>query len=590
MHNIPQDNKSKKIFFLYALLVLGFLLFLAMMFFIAAVPRHTPSLYTHSTIKAKRGEIITADDYHVAITKKLYKAVVNTHFIKSAQENLFIKLFSIYSGLSPREISAKLHSKHGVVVLSYEIDSQHAQSLRTLGTELIRLGVFKDIKNPITHIRTVQGLSIIPSGEARVYPYKTMLTPIIGYTHKIEDDGYTTVHGIKGLEKEYDSEMSPKKDGREYGPRDVNNYIILNGKSVLKQAQNGLSIKLNIPANIQLRVEHILDEMKTKLKAKQITAVIMSSDNGKILAFASSNRYLPEDIHKSDYPSLNTAAIESAYEPGSVLKPLTFSILLQKHLVNPYELVNGYNGTYHLGNMTIKDDDAFAWLSAENVIVYSSNIGMAQLAQRLSGLDFYNGLRNFGLSYKTGIDLAYEDAGSIPSSRKLNNQIYKATTSYGYGVKVTLMQLVKAYNAFNNKGVTITPRIVAELINQNGKVTHLPDGAQRQVISPATALIMKKILIKTVLKGTGQAAIVPGIEIGGKTGTAHRVVKGKYVNRYNSTFIGFANGLKHKYTIGISVFDPHSRDYYAAGTAVPTFRKIVEMLIAQQYLKPNIVK
>ncbi len=587
MQNLSQTSKTKKVISLYLILVLGFLIFLGVMLHIAISPRYMPSLYAKTIIHAKRGAIITSDGYAVAVTQKLYKAVVNTLFIKPNKKNLFIKLFSIYSGMKESLIKKRLNSKHGVVVLSYKINLLHAQNLKDLGKELLQLKVFKAIKSPITHAKIIQGLNIIASGEARVYPFKNFLTPVLGYTHKIEKNGYTTVHGIKGLEKEYDQEMSPHQNLVESGSRDVNNYIILNGKSTTIPLKNGINIKLNINANIQYRIENLLDKMKQRLQAKEIVAVVMFSNNGKILALASSNRYLPQNILKKDYASLNNTAIEFPYAPGSVLKPLTFALLLQEHLVNPYELINGHNGVYHLGRMTITDDEPFAWLSAQNVIVYSSNIGMSQLAQRLSGINFYNGLKTFGLTYKTGIDLPYEYAGSIPSPRQLSNQIYKATTSYGYGVKITLIQLIKAYNAFNNHGIMVTPRIISAFINPNGKITKIPMGPTTRAISASTALIMKRILIKVVNKGTAKTAIIPGLTIGGKTGTAHITKHGKYINQYNSTFIGFVDNNKSKYTIGILVKQPQVRDYYAAGTAVPVFKKIVDVLIAQHYLNPN---
>lgn len=591
MQNTPPNGRAKKILVLYVLVVLvGFLIFLGMMLFICVKPRHIPSVYTSKLIHAKRGEIITSDGYRVAITKKLYKAVVNRYFIKKNKEKLFIKLFSIYSGIKLSTVKQRLYSKQGVVVLSYNIDVAQAQNLMHLARELLILRIFKSIKNPFTHIKTIQGLNIIPSGEARIYPFKTLLTPVLGYTHKVEQGSYTTVHGIKGLAKEYDKELSPRQNEVESGLRDANGYIILNGKSNIQRLKNGLNLKLNISANIQARVEHILDKMKKTLQAKQITAVIMNAHTGAIISLATSNRYFPQNILRSEYASLKNSATEFLYAPGSVLKPLTFSILLDHHLVNPFELINGYNGVYHLGHMIIRDDTPFARISAENVIVYSSNIGMSQLAQRLSALTFYNGLRKFGLTYKTGIDLPYEYSGSIPSVGQLQSKIYKATTSYGYGVRVTLMQLLKAYNAFNNNGIEVTPRVAKEFISDNGNVTHIFRGPKKRAISASTASLMKKILIKTVLQGTGQAAITPGVIIGGKTGTAHIVKNGRYIDQYNSTFIGFADTKNRDLTIGILVRQPHVRDYYAAGTAVPTFKKIVDMLIAQKYLNPDIIK
>ena len=445
-------NNTKKIFFLYLLIILGFVIFLGAMLVNVVKPRHLPSLYAKESSRAERGSIISADGFHLATTKKLYKAVVNTRYIDPDKRKLFIKLFSIYSGMKPKAIKKRLARHKGVVVLSYNVPEIQAHYLKELARELRRFKVFLELKSPITGLRSVHGLSIIESGESREYPYGNLLTPIIGYPHKVEDNGYTSIKGVKGLEKRFDNELSAQQNGSSRGKRDVNSYIILNKDSFTKAKINGLDIKLTIPISLQIKMERMLDMMKKKLDVKQIMLVIMNSKNGDIYTMASSNRYLPKHIKRSDYPSLNSGMIEYDFEPGSVIKPITFSLLLERKLVNPYDLVNGHNGRYRLGHKIITDEHRFDWLSAENVIVYSSNIGMAQLAQKLSGYEFYEGLKGFGFTQKSTPDLIYERKGSIPSPKRLDNKVYKATCAYGYGMRANMMQLLRAYSAFNNNG------------------------------------------------------------------------------------------------------------------------------------------
>jgi len=582
-------NKSKKILLLYVLISLAFMVFLSVMLLTATKARHMPSLYTVESSKAERGSIISADGFHIATTKKLYKAVVNTRYIDPDKKELFIKLFSIYSGMSPQAIKKRLSRRKGVVVLSYDVPQIQAHYLKTLARELRRFKVFLELKNPKTGLRSVHGLSILESGESREYPYGTLLTPIIGYPHKIEEDGYTSIKGVKGLEKRFDNELSPRQDGYSRGKRDVNSYIILNKESFTKPKINGLDIKLTIPVSFQIRLEKMLDVMKKELRAKEVMIAIMDSKKGDVYAMASSNRYLPKDIKRSDYPSLNSSMIEYSFEPGSVLKPITFALLLEHKLVNPYDLVNGHNGRFKIGRKVITDEHKFDWLSAENVIVYSSNVGMAQLAQRLSGYDFHRGLKSFGFSTKSTPDLIYEKRGSIPSAKRLENEIYKATCAYGYGIRANLMQLLRAYSAFNNNGRMVKPKLVKSFIDEHGSVKEIGYEESVQVIRSATAKRMNKILLKTVNEGTGKKAITKGLQIGGKTGTAHIVEKGQYVRKYNTAFMGFANDKKHKFTIGVIVIQP-KKSQFAAQTAVPVFKKAVDIMIEEGYLEPNIVK
>ena len=583
------ENKSKKILLLYVLIGLGFLVFLSVMLLTTLKSRHLPSLYTQKSSKSERGNIISADGFHIATTKKLYKAVVNNRYIDPQKEDLFVELFSIYSGIDPVKVKKRLHKQKGVVVLSYLVPEKQAQYLKTLAYELRRYKVFMELKNSDTGLRSVHGLSIIESGETRIYPYGDVLTPIIGYPQKLEDDGYTRIKGTKGLEKRFDYELSSKQDGSSRGKRDVNSYIILNKDSFTKANLNGFNIKLTIPISLQIKLEKMCSSMKKELRAKQVMLAVMDSKNGRVLAMATSNRFLPKDIQKSDYPFLNSAMIEYSFEPGSVIKPITFALLLDKKRINPYDLVNGHNGKFKVGNKVITDEHPFAWLSAEDVIVHSSNIGIAQLAQKLSGFEFHEGLKSFGFTKKSTPDLIYEKAGSLPSINQLNKDIYKATCSYGYSMRANLMQLLRAYSAFNNNGRTIKPQIVDSFIDEFKTQTKLENEEPIQVIQSATASRMKDILIKTVNKGTGIKAITPGLIIGGKTGTAHIVERGQYVNKYNTSFIGFANDKNVNLTMGAIVIQPKTSQF-ASQTAVPTFKKAVDILIEDGYLKPDIIE
>lgn len=581
-------SKSKKILVLFLFLIVGFLIFLSAQLYTVVHKRHIPSLFTSDQTRAQRGEIISADGFHIATTQQLYKAVINTYNIDPAKKELFVKLFSIYSGISETDIKKRLRSRRGNIVLSYHIDPQSAQYLKTLAYQLRRMKVFIEYTRPDG--RTIlHGLSILPSGEKRRYPYQDLMTPIVGYVHKVEDNSYTRVKGVKGIEKSFDHGLDAQEDGKRFGPRDVNNYLILNKKSYSKPDVDGLNVKLTIPVTLQKRVERILSNMKEKLDAQEIMAVVMESSTGKVISMASSNRYYPNHIRRSDYPSLNSNVIEYSFEPGSVLKPIIFSMLLDKKLVNPYDLVDGHNGKMKMGRKVITDEHKFNWLSAENVIVHSSNIGIAQLAQRLTPIDYYQGLIDFGFSQNSGLDLPYEKRGRVPAINQLKDEIYKATASYGYGLDVNVMQILKAYNAFNNRGRILKPYLVDSLIDMHGNVESIAPKGSVQVISQATAERMKQIMIKTVNEGTGVNTITEGIEVGGKTGTAHIAEKGRYVNKYNTSFFGFANDNKHRYTIGVTVVQPKA-NHFASLTAVPVYKQVIDLLIEFDYLRPKVKK
>jgi cell division protein FtsI (penicillin-binding protein 3) len=555
------------------------------MLYTALHERDIPSIYSEVNSQAQRGTIISADGFHIATTQKLYKAVVNTRSIDPQKEELFIQLFSIYSGIDAHEVRERIHTRKGSVTLSYNIGPKEAMYLKTLNFELRKLKVFIEYELPDGQ-RILQGLNILESGEAREYPYDDLLTPLIGYPRKMEENGYTRTYGIKGLEKYFDQELNPQQNRSQKAMRDVAGYLILNKQSSIKEQIDGFNIKLNIPISLQARAEAITDRIKEQLRADEIIVTVMESKTGKVLTLASSNRFHPSHIRKVDYPSLNTNAIEYSYEPGSVIKPIIFALLLDRDLINPYDMVNGHNGRYTMGRKTIVDEHAFSLISAEDVIVHSSNIGIAQLAQKLNGSEFTEGLSRFGFTHFSGTDLPYEKRGSIPSSGQLNNYLYKAITSYGYGMRANAMQILKAFNVFNNNGRIINPMVVNYLIDDTGRKLPMETIEPIQIISSTTALQMKKILIKTVNEGTGIGAKTPGLEIGGKTGTAHIAKNGQYVNSYHTSFVGFANDKKHAYTIGVTVIEPRTV-YFAAITAVPVFKAVVDMMVEEKYLTPD---
>ena len=225
-------------------------------------------------------------------------------------------------------------------------------------------------------------------------------------------------------------------------------------------------------------------------------------------------------------------------------------------------------------------------MSATEVIMHSSNIGMIEISKNLEANLLREGLLKFGLAQPTGIDLPYEQRGNLPNARTLTNPTNKAVLSYGYGFQATFIQMLSAYNAFNNDGIILSPKILQSL-ELGGKFYKTNENEPRSAIDKETASVMKEILIQTVENGTGKKARTAGLEVGGKTGTAWIAKGGTYVKAYNSSFFGFANDEKNSYTIGVFVREPKQGSFYAAQNALPVFKKVVDILVENGYLTPN---
>ncbi len=555
------------------------------------IPSHNSTIYDRSF----RGSIISADNYTLSSSEKTYEASIRGASIVPQKREMFIKLFSIYSKIPEDDIRKELKNSKGkyikgYIALSRKINTRQAMQLRDLAYKLRQLDVFQSTKTR-SGIEVVYGLDIVENGESRAYPLKDILSPILGYVAKKSEGKYLRRTGKKGLERSYEKYITSQKDGYFKGKRDVRSRVIHDKNSILQQRVDGLDLHLNIPLAVQRRVELMLDSMKTKIDADEIIAGVMESSTGKVIALASSERYNPSHIIQKNIYALNPKFSEYPYEAGSVIKPLSISIALDKGLITPDKWFDTNGGYLRIGKRhRISDDDKFDSLQVTDIVVHSSNVGTSKISWLLTGQEFRDGLLNFGVAKPSGIDLSRDLPGMLKKVRKLNHKLHRANTSYGYGMQITFAQLFKAYSAFNNDGIAVTPRIVNYLQDKQGRqYTLKPEIGDIHAVSKKTANQMHDILLEVVKRGTGVKAQYPGLEIGGKTGTAHIVKNGRYVREYHSSFYGFAND-KHgnKYTIGVLVIRAKKKyKYFASQSAVPTFKNIVNILVNQNKLTPD---
>ncbi|EPM8254591.1 peptidoglycan D,D-transpeptidase FtsI family protein [Campylobacter coli] len=591
-----KKNRVSKVAFAYCMALFFMIIFLSSTFFLTS-KRHIPNTEKDQYSLALRGNIITKDNFTITSSRQIYRAEIDLRSINKDKFDLFLKLFQIYSGISDDEIAdikkriqkQKKRSYH--FILSQNLDSKQASYLRDLAKKLYIQGFFKAFTNNLGKVET-RGLSIIEHEEDRIYMSKDALTPAIGYTKMVLDpqSGILKNVGVKGLEKYYDDCLSPLQNEKIQGLKDIGGNIILNLNSLQQKKIDGCLLYLNISLKLQKSIEKAIDGRNEDLKANEIIVGVMDSKTGQILALASSRRYDPQNRGK-DLSVLNASAIEYGYEAGSVIKPFIFTTALRLGKLKTDEVINTYGGAYKLGRFTIRDDHKIDQMTMEEVIRYSSNIGMIQIAKRLSNLEIIAGLKIFKFGEKSGIDLPYEQKGEIPNSKRLRD-IEKSVLSYGYGLKTTFIQLLAAYNVFNNNGVYITPHL-AEKFYQDGRFVSLEEDIKKEVIlTPQAAQTMQKILIDVIEKGTGKKAITQGIIVGGKTGTARIAERQGYTsNRYNASFFGFANDTKHNYTIGVLVRNPTKPySYYAAQSALPMFKDVVDILINEDFLTPIITE
>lgn len=592
MQDAPVENRMIR--YRSAILLAVFIgIFLLLLIFLLTIAstmgsdRQTNDKFVSVENKAIRGKIISADNFVVSFSQKQFRAEVNSRSIDPTKRDLFVKLFSIYSGMSEKEVLKQFVHKgkaiKGRVVLCKDLDVRLASDLKSLSYKMSKLDIFRPLNPKKPHL--VFGLDILPTSETRYFPYKNLLTPLIGYVRTDVHDDYTTPRGIKGLEKTYGAYLKPEMNGFVRGKRDILGTPIRDGESSKVERVDGMDVHLNIKLDFQRSIETVIDEMKKQIAAQEILVGVMDSRTGKVLSLATSARFNPKKIHKKDMSALNPSFTEYPYEPGSVMKPLTLAVALENNKVALNQPI-ALGGQLKVNkDFTIRDDEYFKALTPKGIIIYSSNIGISKIAWMLTPQELYDGWRKFGISQYSGVDLSRELPGHIKMPSQLKYKVHSATTAYGYGMHANFMQMMKAYSAFNNNGVAVTPKIVDYLSDTRGKLYDVDTEVDSlQACSSQTAAMIHDILLSTVNRGTGTAAQYDGLDVGGKTGTAHITKKGKYIEEYHSSFYGFANDQEgHKYTIGVFVIKP-KKVYFSSQTAAPLFHKVVDKMVKHNYL------
>lgn len=573
-------------------------LFLLILLFILAFTinqtseRNVGNIEKGERVGALTGDIISADGYTLVASRRIYRAEIDIRSINLDKVDYFLKLFQIYAFKDDKEIKeikqrllkAMKQKRVYNFVLSKDIDSKAASYLQELSKKLYVSGFFKSFKNANGKVST-RRLEIIEHKEERVFSKGDILTPVIGYSQLSLEDGIYSNIPKKGLEKYYADYLSPKSDYKIIGNKDIGGNIIINSDSFVSDKINGDNIYLNINLKLQKGLENIASETRKNFGAKQVIIGVLKSEDASILALATSKRYDPHN-RKSDLSYLNTDAIEFEYEPGSVVKPIAFANLLKLNRLSPFEWVKTYGGTLKLDKYYIRDTHPMDSMIAEDIIVHSSNIGMVQISNKENAEELINGYKEFNLGIPTGIDLPYEKSGFIKDARK-TYEIEKNTMAYGYGFRTTFIQLLAAYNVFNNRGLWISPKL-AKYYSENGEKKEIYNKEQREVLPLEIAKQMNRILIKTANQKSLAKFWPLGVSVGGKTGTARISSKGGYIKEYYANFFGFVNDDKNKYTIGVLVLSPDKdkKGYYASQTAVPTAALVINQLIEDGFLKP----
>jgi cell division protein FtsI (penicillin-binding protein 3) len=406
--------------------------------------------------------------------------------------------------------------------------------------------------------------------EKRFYPNGTLASQVLGHT------GLDNV-GLSGIEYSMEDilkgnivKIYNEKDakGRDLDAEEIFKFENLNPKNIY----------LTIDKNIQFIVEKYLENLYMSTKAETVSAVIQNVKTGEIIAMAN---FPNSEINNGNKKSrLHNSIINKVYEPGSTLKILTMGAALEDGLYKMKDKIFCENGKFKVLNHTIRDHDRKnGYLSLEDILAFSSNIGMSKIGEKMGKDRLYYYFQKFGFGYNTGIDLPGEEKGLLRHPKNWDKlSIY--ILPFGQGLGVTPIQLISAISAVGNRGVLMEPKII-KAIEDKDILYNRENRVVRQILSEKVCRQLLDAMESVVLKGTAQSLKMEGYRIGAKTGTAQKIdpITRKYSkSTYVSSLVSIFPIDNPRFSILIVVDSPKGI-YYGGEVCGKTMRNIIKDLI-----------
>ncbi len=405
----------------------------------------------------------------------------------------------------------------------------------------------------------------------RYYPYKDMLSHIIGFVGRDNQ-------GLSGLEYKYDKylkgingELKYYSDGKGNKLEIPDSYI-----SPIK----GMTLKLTLDINIMKSIYNELNNAKDKYNAENALAIVMNPNNGEVLGMGSIPSFNPDNYQNYSTEIINrNLPIWMTYEPGSTFKIITLASSIEEKTVDLFK-----DTFYDSGKIKVDDSTLHCWKHEGHglqtyleVVENSCNPGFVSLGNKLGVTTLMKYIKDFGFGEVTGIDLNGEENGILFKESSMG-PVELATTSFGQGISVTPIQQITAVSSIINGGKLYKPYVVKSIIDDISKsiIYENKSKLKRKIISDETSALTRFALESVVANGTGRNAYIENYRVGGKTGTAQKVEKGKYmIGNYILSFIGFLPANKPEIIVYVAVDNPKGVTQYGGTVSAPIARNIL---------------
>jgi cell division protein FtsI (penicillin-binding protein 3) len=445
-----------------------------------------------------------------------------------------IQLASIV-GLTPEEVKSKLKdTSREFVYLKRQLPPEQA-------ARVVKLGI--------------PGISL-QREYRRYYPGGDVTSHLIGFTD-VDDNGQ------EGIELALQAQLGGKA-GSQQVIKDRRGFIVEDAGS-MRAPKAGGDVALSIDSKIQSMAFREIKQAVERNRAKAGSIVVLDARTGEVLALANWPSYNPNNRAKPSVGVLRNRSVTDLFEPGSTMKPFTVAAALEAGKVRPGTIINTAGGQFTINGRTIHDTHPSNALTVSQIIQRSSNVGTARIALGLTPEVFWRSLNESGLGSVTGCEFPGEAVGKL-RDYKTWRPIEQATMSYGHGISVNLLQLARAYTVFANNGELLPVTLLRQQVPSVGV----------KVFSDATAQSVRDMMEMVVRPGgTAPLAQITGYRVAGKTGTAHKLENGKYIDRYVASFVGMAPASDPRLIVAVMINEPGGRDYYGGLVAAPVFSSVM---------------
>ncbi|HVE27711.1 MAG TPA: penicillin-binding protein 2 [Sporichthya sp.] len=479
---------------------------------------------------------------------------------------MYAHLLADQLGLDEAELTSKLAERpRRYVVLARNIDPDRWRKIAATvdpGTGKPISGIFAEVSSQ------------------RVYPADTLAANILGFLNASGEAG-------GGIEREFDALLSGK-DGEQTYERSNNGGKIATAGMRGSEPIPGQDLQLTIDRDIQYSAQQAIAAKVKETKAQSGTVIVQDVHTGEILAMATAPTFDPNDPGRGSDENRGNRALSQIYEPGSIMKALTMSALIEQGVVTPRTQFR-VPGELHRAGHTLHDSESHGlerWTLA-GILAKSSNIGTVLATDRISGQTLYNYMKAFGIADPTGLGFPGESRGLLPSLDTWTGTT-RYTLPFGQGYALNTVQAASVYQTIANGGVRIAPTLVKSWTDHDG-VVHTPaPPATRTVISAQTARTVAKMLEQvTAPGGTAPHVQIAGYRIAGKTGTAQFADSACGCYRgYTASFAGFAPADDPRIVVSVTLQRPVN-GHYGGLLGGPVFVDVMTFTLRTLGVRPT---